>query len=56
MYSHQRSMGLLALIFVPPLTAFSKDPDMADGYVATWSGGLAMYREIAFSRGESGGF
>lgn len=23
--------GLLALIFVPPLTDFSKDPDMTDG-------------------------
>ena len=28
--SQQRWMGPLALIFVPPLTDFSKDPDMAD--------------------------
>ncbi len=30
--SQHRLMGILALIFVPPLTDFSKDPDMGDGH------------------------
>ena len=39
MKSHRSLVGLLALIFVPPLTDFSKDPDMADGDVAAWIAG-----------------
>ena len=38
-------MGLLALIFVPPLTDFSKDPDMANEHVARSSADRALYRE-----------
>ena len=47
MRSHRSLVGLLALIFVPPLTDFSKDPDMVDGDVGAWSAGLAIYWEIA---------
>lgn len=49
-------MGLLALIFVPPLTDFSKDPDMVDGQVATWSADLAIYSETACLGGGVGRF
>ena len=42
---HHNLMGLLALIFVPPLTDFSKEPDMADEHVAMWSVSGALYKE-----------
>ena len=49
-------MELLALIFVPPLTDFSKDPDiMAAEYVAMSSAGRALYRERLGVGGGIGG-
>ena len=48
-------MELLALIFVPPLTDFSKDPDMADEHVAMSSAEQAIYTESLGLRGGIGG-
>ena len=49
-------MDLLALIFVPPLTDFSKDPDMADEHVAMSSAGRGSLQRVLVLKAELEGF